>query len=152
MSRVIPDVGCRPASYWSYVTAVITRALSDASRYNGLINPVPPNVLGCARKFFQITLEQETGDLCVDNILAQLHTQAMARRWFHAICPEATSKEFLRCMQDFLSLLDRLSHTENTTLNISEQTTAEQLIVFYRKLRREADEDQDRLRHREIDE
>lgn len=151
MSRVVLNLGCHPASYWSYSAEVISRALSDALQNNGIIGTIPINVLGNARQLFKITLGQTTGGSTIDHISAQLHTQVMAWRWFDVVYQGTTKKEFLEGMQKFLSLLERLSHSESTVLNPDEQKiTARHLIVFYYKLRQEADED--RLRPREVDE
>lgn len=151
MSRT-PDVGCYKASYWSYAAGVVQRSLKNALASNGAVSAVPVNVLADAQKFFRITLEQNTGDSSVDHIVPQAHAMVMAWRWLEPVKRGATKEEFKGYMQKFLSLLERLSHTETITLNSDEQKSAAELVVFYSQLIREAEEDRFKSRHEELDE
>ena len=140
MSMVVPNIGCHDASHWSYSASVVQKLLAVALQNEGIAGQVPKGVLSDVRKLFKITLKQNTGDSSVDHEVAQLHTLMVAWHWFEAVKRNATKNEIQTGMQGFLSLLELLSCSENTSLNQAEQKTARQLIVFLNKLIHEAEE------------
>ncbi len=139
-----PSIGCYKASYWNYSAEVIKGSLEKAKLNHGTVDTIPVNVLRDARTFFKITLEQKSGDGYADHITARLHAQTMAWRWLAPIRPSIVTKaEFKELIQKFLSLLELLSHTKKITLDIGGLATAKQLIVFYKNLILEADNERD---------
>ena len=141
MSRVVPDIGCHAASHWGYSASVAQRFLEAGLQNEGVVGPVPRGVLADVRKLFKITLKQDTGDSSVDHEKARLHALMMAWRWFEAVKRNAAKQELQASMQNFLSLLERLDSSENTLLGQAEQTTTRQLIVFFKQLVHEANEE-----------
>ena len=141
MSRVVPNIGCHDASHWGYSVSVVQRFLEDALQNEGVVGPVPKGVLIDVRKLFKIILKQDTGDSSVDHEVARLHALMMAWRWFEAVKRNAAKQELQAGMQSFLSLLERLGSSENTSLEQAERKTARQLIVFFSQLVHEANEE-----------
>lgn len=135
-----PLIGVVGAEHWSYEALITATCLGRITR-RGV--QIPPNVLYCARKFFDVVLGKETGDTMFDNPPARQCAHSLAWEVLNS-CDELMSKDGLMSriekeandyFKKFAALLEKLNKKKaKELLSPEELETAKELQKFFTAL------------------